>query len=209
VFYNSEFNPANEENKMRFYIFLLTSALLFTACGGTTETPKANTNANGKNLSNVNGTTSSPSSSPATVPNNGQPAPIVKAEAPKVNDAQTLAAVVTAYGEALKTKNDAALKKVLSVSTIQSWEKEMKSEGKTKLAEYIASSEYVEGKPYEVRNEEVKGDEAVAEVKGGSFGVWSKIKFVKENGEWKMTDESPEINDIIKNANTAQKIAPK
>ncbi len=186
---------------MRFYIFLLTVTLFFTACGGNTEAPKNNVNTTKQTNSNVNVTTNGT--------NTPQPAPPTKVEAPKLNEAQTLAAVVTGYGEALKTKNDAALKKVLSASTIQGWEKEMKSEGKTKLAEYIASSEYVEGKPYEVRNEEVKGDEAVAEIKGGSFGVWEKIKFVKENGEWKMTDESPTFDDVQKNANTAQKIAPK
>ncbi len=195
---------------MRFYIFLLTITLLFTACGGTTATPNANTTTNGKNVPSVNGTTSNPSSSPTTVPNDNSPVPPTKVEAPKLNEAQTLAAVVTGYGEALKTKNDAALRKVLSASTIQGWEKEMKSEGKTKLAEYIASNEIQDGKlVYEVRNEEIRGDSAIAEIKGGSFGVWEKIKFVKENGEWKMTDESPTFDAVQKNANTAQKIAPK
>jgi hypothetical protein len=195
---------------MRFYIFLLTITLLFTACGGTTATPNANTN--GKNAPNVNiATTGTNTNQPPTnLPTNNSPVPPTKVEAPKLNEAQTLAAVVTGYGEALKTKNDAALRKVLSASTIQGWEKEMKSEGKTKLAEYIASNEIQDGKlVYEVRNEEIRGDSAIAEIKGGSFGVWEKIKFVKENGEWKMTDESPTFDDVKKNANTAQKIAPK
>ncbi len=189
---------------MRFYIFLLTITLFFTACGGGNETPKNNANTPKPTNGNVatNGTNANPS--PTTTPNNNGTTP--KVEAPKVNDAQTLASVVKAYGEALKTKNDAALRKVLSASTVKGWEDEMKSEGKTKLAEYIASTEYVEGKPYEVRNEEVKGDEATAEVKGGSFGVWSKIKFVKENGEWKMTDESPEFDGVKNAADKSQQI---
>jgi hypothetical protein len=187
---------------MRFYIFLLTVTLFFTACGNNNEAPKTNANTNNKNVPTGN----VPNANGTSVTNTPQPAPTAKVEAPKLNDAQTLASVVTAYGEALKTKNDAALRKVLSASTVQGWEKEMKSEGKTKLAEYIASSEYVEGKPYEVRNEEVKGDEAVAEIKGGSFGVWSKIKFVKENGEWKMTDESPEFDGVKNAADKSQQI---
>jgi hypothetical protein len=205
VFYNPKFNLPNEENKMRFYIFLLTVTLFFTACGGN-DTPKNTANtakpANGNvatNGANIN-------QPPTTAPNNNQIITTPKVEAPKLNEAQTLASVVKAYGEALKTKNDGALRKVLSASTIKSWEDEMKSEGKTKLAEYIASSEYVEGKPYEVRNEEVKGDEAVAEIKGGSFGVWSKIKFVKENGEWKMTDESPEFEGVKNAADKSQQL---
>jgi hypothetical protein len=192
---------------MRLYIFLITISLFFMACGGgNTETPK-----NG----NVNIPKPTNSATPAVNSTNGNGmanlpvGPTPKVEAPKVNDAQTLSTVVKGYADALKTKNDAALRKVLSASTIKGWEEEMKSEGKTKLAEYIASSEYVEGKPYELRNEEIKGDEAVAEIKGGSFGVWSKIKFVKENGEWKMTDESPEFIDVQKNANKSQQIAPK
>lgn len=194
---------------MRFYIFLLTITLFFTACGGGNETPKPNVNSTGNTKTannNVNVPTSGTNTNQPPAPNAGQLTPEKKAEAPEINKAQTLASVVTAYGEALKTKNDAALRKVLSASTVKGWEDEMKSDGKTKLAEYIASSEYVEGKPYEVRNEEVKGDEAVAEIKGGSFGVWSKIKFVKENGEWKMTDESPEFEGVKNAADKSQQL---
>jgi hypothetical protein len=191
---------------MRFYIFLLAISLFLTACGGNNEAPKTNDNAAKPPVSNL------PANNPVAgnnAPTTPIPAPTAKPEAPKTNDAATLKSVVTAYSEALKTKNDAMLKKVLSQSNIKGWEEEMKSEGKTKLAEYIASSEYIEGKPYELRNEEIKGDEAVAEIKGGTFGNWEKIKFVKENGEWKMTNESASVDNVIKNANTAQKIAPK
>jgi hypothetical protein len=187
---------------MRFYIFLLTVTLFFTACGGGNETPKNNANTTKPTNGNVATNGTNTNQPPTTTPTTTTP----KVEAPEINKAQTLTSVVTAYGEALKTKNDAALRKVLSASTIKGWEDEMKSEGKTKLAEYIASTEYVEGKPYEVRNEEVKGDEATAEVKGGSFGVWSKIKFIKENGEWKMTDESPEFDGVKNAADKSQQI---
>jgi hypothetical protein len=191
---------------MRFYIFLLTITLFFTACGGNNEAPKTNANTTKPTNGNVATNGTNINQPPTNAPNNTITTTTPKVEAPKLNDAQTLASVVKAYGEALKTKNDAALRKVLSASTLQGWEKEMKSEGKTKLAEFIASTEYVEGKPYEVRNEEVKGDEAVAEIKGGSFGVWSKIKFIKENGEWKMTDESPEIDGVKNAADKSQQL---
>lgn len=195
---------------MRFYIFLLTITLLFTACGGGNETPKPNANSTvnaNKAAGNVNAPTSGTNTNQPPAPNTGQLTTEKKAEAPEINKAQTLTSVVTAYGEALKKKDDAALRKVLSASTIKYWEEEMKSEGKSKLAEYLASSEIKDGKlMYEVRNEEIKGDEAVAEVKGGSFGVWSKIKFVKENGEWKMTAESPEFDGVKNAADKSQQI---
>jgi Putative lumazine-binding len=192
---------------MRFYIFLITITLIFTACGGGTETPKTNGNSTKPSTTTVTNSGTNTNQLPTNSPNINSPETVKKPDAPKVNEAQTLASVVSAYGEALKTKNDAALRKVLSTETIKGWEEEMKSEGKTKLAEYLASSEVQDGKiEYEVRNEEVKGDDAVAEIKGGSFGVWSKIRFVKENGEWKITNDSPEIDDVKNAANKAQQI---
>jgi hypothetical protein len=189
---------------MRLYIFLITISLFITACGGgNTETPK-----NG----NVNIPKPANSATPAVNSSNGNvvpglpTGPTPKPPTAEINKAQTLISVMTAYSEALKTKNDAALKKVMSASAVKGWEDEMKSEGKTKFAEYVASSEYVEGKPYEIRNEQIKGDEAVAEVKGGIYGNWTPIIFVKENGEWKITDESPEFQSVQQSANTAQKI---
>jgi hypothetical protein len=193
---------------MRFYIFLLTVTLFFTACGGNNEAPKPNANIAkpiNANVANVNVTTSGTNTNlPITAPNSN--VTTAKPETPKVNEAQTLISVMTAYSEALKTKNDAALKKIMSASAVKGWEDEMKSEGKTKFAEYVASSVYVEGKPYEIRNEAIKGDEAVAEVKGGVYGKWTPIVFVKENGEWKITDESPDFSSVKEAANTAQKI---
>ncbi len=196
---------------MRFYIFLLTVTLFFTACGNNSETPKNSTN-NAKPAIGNTAIQPTNANQPSNAPTNLSNLPagtIAKPDADKTNDAKTLSTVITAYSEALKSKNDAALRKVLSQPTIKAWEDEMKSEGKTKFAEYVAESEYVEGKPYEIRNEEIKGDEAIAEIKGGVFGKWTPIVFVKENGEWKKTDESPQFKSVVGNANTAQKIAPK
>jgi len=49
----------------------------------------------------------------------------------------------------------------------------------------------------EVRNEKIEGETAVAEIKGGSLGVWTPIKFVRENGEWKFA--SPEDSLSLQN----------
>ena len=63
-----------------------------------------------------------------------------------------------AYYEALKTKNDAALKKVYSKETLMSLEKDAAEEGKKSLVEFITELEPVPAQPFEVRNEQVNGD---------------------------------------------------
>ena len=61
------------------------------------------------------------------------------------------------------------------------------------MVEFITELEPVPNKPFEVRNETVQGDTAVAEMSSEQYPNGIKIKFVKENGEWKMTNESPEF----------------
>ncbi len=175
---------------MRFNKFLILptafSFLFLTACGGgTTETPKnaANTNvivpvnSNASTAPNSNSAIATTTATPATTTNN----------------AETIKPVVMAYYEALKTKNDAALKKVYSKKTLASLEKDATEEGKKSLVEFLTELEPVPAQPFEVRNEQINGDVAVAEIRGGSYPNGIKIKFVKENGEWKMTNESPDF----------------
>ena len=121
-------------------------------------------------------------------------------EAATTNNAPTLAPVVQKYYEALKKKDDAALRKIYSQATLKDLEADMKAEKKTSLVEFITELEPVPDKPFEVRNEEIQGDTAIAEMRGGSYPNGIKIKFVKENGEWKMTNESPEIQSVKQSA---------
>lgn len=98
-----------------------------------------------------------------------------------------------AYYEALKTKNEEALRKVYSKQTLASLETDAKEEGKKSLVEFLTDIEPVPAQPFEVRNEQITGDIAIAEIRGGAYPNGIKVKFVKENGEWKMTNESPEF----------------
>jgi hypothetical protein len=118
-------------------------------------------------------------------------------ESETFNDAPTLKPVVIAYYNAVKNKDEKALRRVLSSETLKSLEADAKSEKKKSLIEYIAEIENVDT-PYQVRNEKIQGDKAVAEIKGGNYVVWTKLSFIKENGEWKITDKSPEFTDIEK-----------
>mgnify|MGYP001254014404 CR=1 FL=1 len=182
---------------MRYKIFALLSILsfsiIFVACGG--DQPAANSNAaNTKSASNT-----------AANDAGNAVATTKKPEAETTNDAPTLAPVVAAYYEALKKKDDAALRKVFSAETIKSLEADMKSENKTSLAEFITELEPAPEKPFEVRNEKITGDTGIAEIRGGSLGVWTAIKFVKENGEWKMTNESTDFDAVKKDAESENK----
>ena len=171
---------------MRFFILLFLTVFLI-GCG-TAENP--NTAINTKS-----------SAANSAISNADNPLNTTKMpEAATTNNAPTLAPVVQAYYAALKTKNDAALKKIYSQETLKSLEADMKAEKKTSLSAFITEIEPVPDRPFEVRNEQIQGDTAFAEMRGGSYPNGIKIKFVRENGEWKMTNESPEIQSVKQSA---------
>jgi ABC-type Fe3+-hydroxamate transport system substrate-binding protein len=181
---------------MRFFILLLTT-IFFVGCSSTdtsntaTNTKTANTNAaNTAAITNVDN-------------------PLATTKTPEVsttNDAPTLAPIVQSYYAALGKKDEAGAKKFLSQSAQKYWEDEAKTEKKPLFAYLLESEDPVNAKR-EVRNEKIEADSAVAELKGGSLGVWTKVKFVKENGEWKFASpkESLALQDIpTSNSKTAK-----
>lgn len=118
-------------------------------------------------------------------------------EAAAANSAPTLAPVVQNFYEGLKKKDEAAVKKSLSQRALKYWEAEGKAERKTALAYLVEAEDPIDEKR-EVRNEKIEGETAVAEMKGGSLGVWTPTKFVRENGEWKFA--SPEDSISMQNS---------
>lgn len=172
---------------MRIYI-LLFLAIFLIGCGGAAENSNAPVNAKPTNANvaaaNTNG----------SLETNRTPT------AATTNNAPTLAPVVLRYYEALKGKDEAALRKVYSQATVKSLEADMKDENKKSLVEFITELEPVPDKPLETRNERIEGDTAIAEIRGGSYPNGIEIKFVKEGGEWKMTNESPVLNAVKQSA---------
>ena len=168
---------------MRFFI-LISLTILFIGCGGNSEIVNTNTTSNtaAKNTTNA----------PVNSNNPLETKPITN-ETATTNNASTIAPVMTAYYEALKKKDDAALRKVLSQTALKSYEKDMKEEGETSLSKFITDLEPAPDKPFEVRNETANGNEIIAEVRGGSYPNGIKMKFIKENGEWKKTNEFLEM----------------
>lgn len=172
---------------MRNFIFLSLFILLTFAGCTSPETTENTTNAVNTANKPVNAdanTTSSTTNAPA----------INTVSTPKtetVNEAVTLSPVAQAYCEAVRKKDGEALKKVYSAATYKAIESLAKDEKKT-VIEYL-SNEDVGTKPCATRNEQISGNTAIAEMTTESYPNGIKLKFVKENGEWKMTNESPDV----------------
>lgn len=172
------------------FIAILSFSIAFAGCGANQPAVNNSTNTNAANANSV----------AANGSNNSIPT-TKKTEVATTNNAPTLAPVVTAYYEALKKKDEAGLRKVVSQDTLKGWEADMKAEKKTSLIAFLLELEPAPEKPFEVRNEKIEGDSAVAELRGGSYAVWTPFKFVRENGEWKITNQSPDF-DAVKKAAT-------
>lgn len=162
--------------------FIFFSLLTLSACSSA-DAPKnaANLNAANSNVAKTNA--------------NNPLAVTKKADEETVNKAETIAPVVAAYCDAMRKKDDAALRKIYSRASLQTLEADMKAENEKSLAAYL-SSEPVGDKPCEVRNEQIKGDKAVAEIRTETYPNGIKYNFVKEDGAWKITDESPEFEAV-------------
>ena len=158
---------------------VITLAIAITGCGGG-ETPS-----NGSNNAAANANTN------VTAPPANTLEPVKKQEASTTNNAPTLAPVVHTYYEALKKKDDALIKSVMSQAFIKNIEDDMKAEKRTGIAAYMAETDNIPEKPVEVRNEKIEGNDAVAEVKGGAYINWTPFAFVNEGGKWKFTGGSP------------------
>ncbi len=155
-------------------VLILIVAILAHGCGGTAED---NNTANTANTGNTNTTTVGT-----------KPTPIVKQ-----NEAPTLSPVYQAYCAAMVKKDEAALRRIYSSDTIEYFEEQMKIDGKTSLIDYIYEDK-VSPEMCEVFDETITGDEAVGFIRSASYPNGLDVVFVRENGEWKLTNRSPKVN---------------
>lgn len=180
------------------YKILFTTFFIFTlltiGCGG----PPA---ANGNRTNSANGNLVNANTNVGGIPTNK------KEVGPTTNDAPTFGPIVRTYYEALRKKDDALLKTVISNALREKMEAEMKAEKKKGLAAYMAELDRVPDTVIEVRNEKIDGDRGTAELKGGAYVNWSAIGFVKEDGKWKMSNESPEIESVKSSAPSSSNTA--
>ncbi len=180
-----------QKSVISFNAFIIFSLLAFPACSST-DTAKITTNANAANA-NIAKTNA-----------NNPLATTKKADEETTNKAETIAPVVAAYCDAMRKKDDAALRKIYSRASLQKLEADMKAENEKSLAAYL-SSEPVGDKPCEVRNEQINGDKAVAEIRTETYPNGIKYNFVKEEGAWKITGESPEFESVKQTSSNSNK----
>ena len=178
---------------MRSKIFVFLVAILisvaFSACGG-----PGPTNANNGNGNVANGNANDPVATTKTTPEQ------------TTNNAPTLTPVYKAYCAAWVKKDEAALRNAYSSDSVKDIEKQMKGEGIKTFVEYLALDQ-LSNESCEVRNEQITGDSAVAEVRTKAYPNGIKVIFVKENGEWKLTNKSPALDSVTStaaNSNTAK-----
>ena len=149
--------------------------LFLAACGGN-ETPNKTANTNTVNAPVANSANTNADNPIATT---------TATPAQTTNNAETVKPVVMAYYEALKTKNDAALRKVYSQETLMSLEKDAADEGKKSLVEFITELEPVPNKPFEVRNETVQGDSQLPRFEANNIRTASKSNSSKKTANGK------------------------
>lgn len=180
------------QNKAIIIAVIAVTSILSFGCGGAANTSNTNANAN---------TAAANSTNPleTTKP---------KIEEPS-NDAPTLSPVYKAYCEAWAKNDEAVLRKIYSSDTIKSFEADMKEAKEKSLIKFLEDDK-VSGTPCETKNEEIKGDTATARIISNIYPKGLKVVFVKENGEWKLTNKVPDIDSVGKtatNANTAANTA--
>ncbi len=160
---------------MRSKVFIFSAIFLLSiasfGCGG--AAPNANTTANGN------------SNTPATTNTADQ----------TTNAAPTLTPVFKAYCAAMVKKDEAAVRNLYSSDTIKYFESMMKEDKIKTLLEYL-EGDIVTGNICEVSNEVITGDKAVAKIRADGYPNGIDIEFVKENGEWKLTNKSPAIDAV-------------
>ena len=180
--------------RLNFFTFfsIISVSILGFACSGS---PVADTNSKKEIPTNTSPQTNQHATNVDTNTNKT----VIKTEStPEIattNEAPTLTPVYKAFCEAMNKKDEAALRKLLTKDTQAYWEKEMQSEEKkVPLVEYISETEPIKDpSKCGVRNEKISGNTALAEIRNENVPNGFVIKFVKENGEWKITNQSPEF----------------
>ncbi|MEO7539922.1 MAG: DUF2950 family protein [Pyrinomonadaceae bacterium] len=101
------------------------------------------------------------------------------------------------YTKAIKAKDTAAMKTLLSDSTLKMHEQEAKAQNVS--VDDVIKRETLFGEAQttvEYRDEKIDGDKATLEVKN-QYGSWETVPFVREGSEWKI-DKQGYANQMIK-----------
>lgn len=165
-------------NRILLASLAVSAAAFVSACGG--NTPVNNAPVNNANTPKVN----KPSEVAVSTP----------APPTTTNNAPTLSAVFKGYCDAFRKKDEAGIRKAYSAETLKGFEAEMRTDKVKSLLTYLEDD--APTGECTVRNEVITGDKATADLVSGTYPEGIGIIFVKENGEWKMTTQSPAINAV-------------
>lgn len=177
------------------FLALILFAVSLSACGG--EAPSNTAKNANRAMANTN-TANTSTSGPLDTKKN-EPEPVT-------NNAPTLTPVFKAFCEAWSKNDEAALRKIYSQDTLKFFEAQMKADKAKNLVKYLEATDKVSGTPCDVTNEKITGDSAVATIHSDKYPRGIQVVFVKENGEWKMTNRSPALDSMksSSNANTTK-----
>ena len=110
------------------------------------------------------------------------------------------------YTKAIKKKDTAAMKLLLSEATIKMDEQEAKAQNVSMDDIIKRETLFIESqRSVEYRDEKIEGDKATLQVKN-SFGSWETVPFVREEGVWKI-DKLGQANQMMKDILNRQKQA--
>lgn len=111
------------------------------------------------------------------------------------NDAPTLGPIFERFCDALQRKDDRALRQVYSKTTLKSFRDGMRTERIKSLSKYLEddTSDGCFG-----TNEVINGNNGFATIYANHYPTGIEIIFVKEGGEWKLTNRSPNIKTVDK-----------
>jgi len=179
---------------MRFhfllYFFILTLSIFLLGCSGETPSPGSKD----KGSANTNRNT-------ARGQNRNTKNPLETAKTPRPNkeikEAETLKPIVNAYCAAINNGDDQALRKIFTQAAWKSLAADARSEGKNSVAKYLVESEPI-GNECRVINERIVGNTAEAVVITESYPNGVPLKFVKEGGGWKWTNQSSDFDAVRK-----------
>jgi hypothetical protein len=108
------------------------------------------------------------------------------------------------YTKAIKKKDTAAMKVLLSEATLKMHEQEAKAQGVTVDDIVKRETLFSENQTtVEYRDEKIDGDKATLMVKTG-YGSWETVPFVREDGVWKI-DKQGYANQIINDIDESQR----
>lgn len=175
--------------KAIYFSSLLAIAAIAAACGG----PTVNTNSGGATNSNTG---------PA---NQGNLAVSTPTPAALTNNAPTLAPLIKSYCEAMNKGDEAALRKIYSADTIKSFETQMKQQNVKTLMKFLEDDKV--GATCELTNEQINGETATAIFKTDTYKTGLAVMFVKEGGDWKLTNKSPEIDKMKPSTSSNSNVA--